>query len=224
MSWHPDIPTEYRDAIVTGDARELSARLPDASVDLVFTDPVYSERSLYDWLAVEARRVLKPGGAVLVWSNGKWHRENTNWLEASGLRYRWDFGCVSSTGGAPMNGRIIAKTNRLIWLEASRSKMFGYLADGFISTYWGSSGGWKWTKNPIFTAQAVIAFSRADAVVFDPFCGEGTTPAIARAQGRRFVAFELDAARAAKARRRVALTQPIAPEFLTEQPDMFDAA
>lgn len=36
-----DIPPEYLNQIVTGDARELAKRIPDESVDLIFTDPIY---------------------------------------------------------------------------------------------------------------------------------------------------------------------------------------
>lgn len=213
------IPAEYINQIVTGDARVLSERIPDASVDLIFTDPVYSERALYDWLGVVARRILKPTGAVLCWSNGKWHRENANWLEAAGLTYRYDFGCIISTGSAPMNGRIISKTNRIIWLDVNRvSKMRGYLSDGYASTAWSQPNSeWKWTKNPIYCTQALEAFAPMNAIVLDPFCGEGTLPAVARMSGRDFIAFELDPTRAALARARVEATQAMHPVFLEEQ-------
>ena len=32
--------------IITGDARELAKAIPDESVDLIFTDPVYDRRGL----------------------------------------------------------------------------------------------------------------------------------------------------------------------------------
>lgn len=52
--------------IITGDARELAKQIPDESVDMVFTDPVYENIDDYRWLAETAARVLKPGGACLV--------------------------------------------------------------------------------------------------------------------------------------------------------------
>lgn len=222
MTWHPDTPTEYRNAIMTGDARELAKRLPDESVDLIFTDPVYSERPLYDWLAQEAQRILRPGGAVLCWSNGKWHHTNTRWLEDGGLTWRYDFGCVINTGPAPMNGRVIAKTNRIIWLDIDGiSKMRGYLADGFISIQWANLyGEWKWTKNPVFCSQALEAFAHPDAVVLDPFAGEGTIPTIAKIGGRCHIAFEIDPDTAARARARVEQTQAMHPVLLGVQEEL----
>lgn len=37
--------------IYTGDARELAKAIPDESVDLIFTDPVYDRIEDYRWLA-----------------------------------------------------------------------------------------------------------------------------------------------------------------------------
>ena len=213
------IPADYLNQIVAGDARELAKRIPDESIDLIFTDPVYSEKELYDWLAAIALRVLKPTGAVLCWSNGKWHRTNANWLEAGGLTYRYDFGCVITTGSAPMNGKIISKTNRIIWLDRrNRSKMRGYLADGYASaTIPRLHSEWAWTKNPIYCEQAINAFAPHGAVVLDPFAGHGTIPAVAKIAGYDYIGLELDGDRAAKARARLANTQAIDPVFLEDQ-------
>lgn len=205
--------------IMTGDARKLARTIPDASVDLVFTDPVYDQKTLYTWLARIARRVLKPGGAVLVWSNGKWHHQNARWMEGAGLTWRYDFGCVSNTGPAPMCGKVIAKTNRLIWLDVDgKSKMTGYLADGFISTQWGKMyGEWEWTKNPVFCTQALLAFTHRGALTYDPFTGVGTIPAVCRMQGRDYYASEIDPATAERARERLAATNPPLPGIYVEQ-------
>lgn len=218
-----DIPKEYLNQIVTGDARVLAERIPDSSIDLIFTDPVYSEKPLYDALARIALRVLKPTGALLCWSNGKWHRQNANWLESGGLTYRYDFGCVITTGAAPMNGKIISKTNRIIWLDKNRgSKMLGYLADGYASAVWSRlHSEWSWTKNPIYCEQAIEAFSNHGATVLDPFAGQGTLPSVAKISGRNFIAFEIDADTANKARARLENTQAMHPIFLEEQKELF---
>ena len=65
MTWHPDIPEEYRNKIVTGDARVLAERIPDESIDLIFTDPVYDRIDDYRWLAETAARVLRNNGSLL---------------------------------------------------------------------------------------------------------------------------------------------------------------
>jgi len=49
MTWHPDIPEEYRNQIVTGDARELTKRIPDESIDLIIADPPYFRIANEEW-------------------------------------------------------------------------------------------------------------------------------------------------------------------------------
>lgn len=217
------IPSEYLNQIVTGDARELARAIPDESVDLIFTDPVYEAYGCYETLAEIARRVLRPHGKVLCWSNGKWHRQNATWLEQNGLRYRWDFAYVITGGAAPMNGKIIAKTNRLIWLDLhGTSVMSGYLADGYAGVTWSrpNTHNHKWTKSPKYTGQALNAFSYVCDVVLDPFTGGGTVPAVCKMLGRNFVAFEIDPGTAQMARLRVEQTQVPLPGLLEEQQEL----
>ena len=65
--WQPDIPLSFRNQIVTGDARVLAERIPDNSIDFIFTDPPYPQEfiPLYGWLAETASRILKDGGLCL---------------------------------------------------------------------------------------------------------------------------------------------------------------
>ena len=182
--------------------------IPCQSVDLIFTDPIYSEKWMYSWLADFAQRVLKPGKAVLVWSNGKWHRENTNWLEEAGLKYRYDFTSIHHAGGSPMNGKIISKTNRVIWLDNDgESKLNGYVPDGHLSKPWHGPKEFKWTKNPRLTNLLICAFSDVGGIVIDPFCGGGTIPSMCKQTNRKYIAFEIEPERVALSQRRLETTQ-----------------
>ena len=55
----------------------------------------------------------------------------------------------------------------------------------------------------------ILSSSRPDDLVLDPFCGTGTTGAVAHRLRRRFVGIERDADYAAAARRRIAATEPL---------------
>ncbi len=57
-----------------GDFRDVLASIPDASVDLIFTDPPYPAEYLPLWsdLALFAARVLKPGRLMVAYS-GQYH-------------------------------------------------------------------------------------------------------------------------------------------------------
>jgi len=75
--WHPDMPEEYKNAIVTGDALELIKDVPDESVHLVYVDPPYNigkaewdkVDNYFEWCRkwiVECSRVLKSNGAFWI--------------------------------------------------------------------------------------------------------------------------------------------------------------
>ena len=55
-------------------------------------------------------------------------------------------------------------------------------------------------------------------IVFDPFTGGGTVPAVCKMLGRRYLAFEIDPEVAQRARDRVRDTQP--PLFVPEPEQM----
>src|SRR5437868_6367545 len=82
--------------IITGDARELAQYIPDESVDLIFTDPVYQDIGDYVWLVQTAKRILKPNSACLMWQGQQWLAETIcaldNERHTGGLTYRWLLG------------------------------------------------------------------------------------------------------------------------------------
>jgi modification methylase len=64
-------------------------------------------------------------------------------------------------------------------------------------------------KPEALLARAILSASRPDDLVLDPFSGTGTTGAVAKRLGRRFVGFERDAAYAKAAEQRIARTQSL---------------
>jgi modification methylase len=58
-------------------------------------------------------------------------------------------------------------------------------------------------------ARVILSSSRPDDLVLDPFSGTGTTGAVARRLGRRFIGVERDADYAKAAEKRIAATQPL---------------
>src|SRR5438876_6747593 len=83
-------------------------------------------------------------------------------------------------------------------------------------------------KPEALLARVILAASRPDDLVLDPFCGSGTTGAVARRLRRRFIGIERDAAYAAAATARIGavapLPAPAPPPFMTARqapPDPF---
>jgi modification methylase len=69
-------------------------------------------------------------------------------------------------------------------------------------------------KPETLLARVLLASSRPDDLVLDPFCGTGTTGAVAKRLGRRFVGVEREGAYAQAAEKRIARTEPLPAESL----------
>jgi len=64
-------------------------------------------------------------------------------------------------------------------------------------------------KPEALVARILLASSRPDDLVLDPFCGSGTTGAVAKRLRRRFVGIERESAYAAAAQARIAAVAPL---------------
>ena len=64
-------------------------------------------------------------------------------------------------------------------------------------------------KPEALLARVILASSRPDDLVLDPFCGSGTTGAVAKRLGRRFIGIERESAYASAARARIAAVAPL---------------
>jgi modification methylase len=69
-------------------------------------------------------------------------------------------------------------------------------------------------KPEALLARVILSASRPDEVVLDPFCGTGTTGAVARRLRRQFIGIERDRDYAAAAEARIAATEPLAEAAL----------
>lgn len=201
--------------IVTGDARELAEAIPDNSVDLIFTDPVYDRIEDYEWLAKTAARVLKDDRGCLTFGGIGWLQQETEAL-ARHLSYRWMMPTYQPTISRRADC-FFGLWYPLILTEKGRVKFNFTPQDLRVSRRFQSlpaNHSFHWTKDPDVIGYYLQAFTHPDSIVFDPFTGGGTVPAVCKMLGRNCLAFEIDPVTADKARERVRLTQPplILPE------------
>jgi len=204
--------------IYHGDARELAKEIPDSSIDLVFTDPVYQNTSDYEWLAITAARVLKDGGSVLAWSGTPTLPETIQCFTPY-LSWAWCLYWNRSTDKKFYHGRTgITVITPCLWFEKGRAKRHANIADMIRCGWEGSHSNHQWSKPPRVINKWLAFASQQNAVVLDPFCGGGTVPASCIALGRNYLAFEIDKDTCTIARDRVRNTQP--PLFIqqAEQP------
>lgn len=209
--------------IVTGDARELAEAIPDESVDLIITDPVYWQIEDYGWLAETAARILKPNKSVLAFCG----HSQTVCAGAAML----DKGLLPGpilehyVGGAV--GRLFSHSVQCnvipcLWFSKGTPDN-DWMAIQELSTPNGQRGHF-WGKAEDMANYRISRFTQPDDIVVDFFCGGGSNPAVSKKLGRNYWACEIEPATAEKARQRVAMTQP--PLFVVqpEQAAMFEAA
>jgi len=204
--------------IVTGDAKELAPAIPDESVDLIFTDPVYDRIEDYRWLAETGARVLKANTACLTFCGIGYIPETLDALRDGGLSYRWM--CPSVIYGRNNRGEygIYNKWACLLWLEKGRCKPTGWAFDVHQTTVGNRSGSdHAWQKHP----DAILNYLRIlPGLTVDFFTGEGTMPAVCKMLARHYLAFEIDPDVAERARERVRNTQPPLFVMQPEQAEM----
>jgi modification methylase len=213
-------------------------RPDDSRVDAVDDDwDRFASFSAYDaftrdWLGA-CRRVLKPAGTL--WVIGSYHNIYRVGAILQDLGF-WILNDVVWRKSNPMpnfRGRRFTNAHEtLIWATreaGAKGYTFNYEAlkagndDIQMRSDWtiplctgeerlkGANGKklHPTQKPQALLARVILASSRPDDLVLDPFCGTGTTGAVARHLGRRFLGFERDPAYAEAAERRIAAVQPL---------------
>jgi len=255
--------SQARARVLVGDCVAEMAKLPAASVDLVFADPPYNLQlqgdlkrpddsrvdavddawdkfasfAAYDdftraWLTA-CRRVMKPNATL--WVIGSYHNIFRVGTLLQDLGF-WILNDVIWRKSNPMpnfRGRRFTNAHEtLIWASrdaAARRYTFNYEAlkagneDIQVRSDWTLAlctgeerikdrAGRKLhpTQKPeALLARVILASSSPGDVVLDPFCGTGTTGAVAKRLGRRFIGIERETAYLAAAEARIGAITPL---------------
>jgi modification methylase len=261
--------------ILPGDCIEAMRSLPTASVDLVFADPPYNlqlggdlnrpdgshvdavtdhwdqfdsfavyDRFTREWLT-EARRVLKPDGAI--WVIGSYHNIFRVGALMQDLGF-WILNDVVWRKANPMpNFRGTRFTNAhetLIWASMGEKARyhFNYRAmktlndelqmrsDWVLPICGGQErlkrGGHKVhpTQKPeALLYRVLLATTEAGDVVLDPFFGTGTTGAVAKRLGRQWIGCEREADYREAALERIEMALPLDESALKTMQSRKDA-
>jgi modification methylase len=213
-------------------------RPDDSKVDAVDDDwDKFASFSAYDtftreWLTA-CKRVMKP--AATIWVIGSYHNIFRVGTIMQDLGF-WILNDVIWRKSNPMpnfRGRRFTNAHEtLIWASrdpAAKGYTFNYetmkagnediqvrsdwmlpLCTGEERLKGGDGKKLHPTQKPeALLARVILSSSRLDDLVLDPFCGTGTTGAVAKKMGRRFVGCERDANYAKAAEKRIASTKPL---------------
>lgn len=210
-----------------GDCLEVMATLTPQSVDAIITDPPWMdyETGWYDaseWhrpigkiapsdYASELFRLLRDGGAALVWCRWDVFDEHARALTESGFDVR----------------------NQIVWAKPNHTAgdLDGNVGNRHECAVFATKGRWQrhmgrevnlWhmphlfsrdkrhhpTEKPItLMMRSVRLCCPVNGIVLDPFIGSGTTGVAAVKEGRRFIGIEIDPSYFAIAERRIAEAQ-----------------
>ncbi len=264
------------DSVLEGDCVARMAALPAGSIDLIFADPPYNLQlrgdlhrpdnskvdavddawdrfagfEAYDaftraWLA-EARRVLKPDGAI--WVIGSYHNVFRLGAALQDLGY-WILNDVIWRKSNPMPNfrgkRLTNAHETLIWAARSDAARPTFNYDAAKQVNEGVQMRSDWTfplctgaerlkdadgaklhptqKPEALLHRVLVTTTKPGDVVLDPFFGAGTTGAVARRLGRRFIGIERETRYIAAARARVAAVTPAPKAALAVTPSRREA-
>jgi hypothetical protein len=191
--------------IHTGDFREVGHQVADNSVDLIFTDPPYAADALglYEDVARFAARVLIPSGICAVYT-GKLYLPQVLINLGRHLDYCWVLDQRQDYGGG-----IGLRENFYEWwkpIVLYHKPPWDRLWKPFPDTVRGprEKDEHDW-QQPLAAAEYVIGHLCPEGgLVCDPMCGSGTSGIAAARLGRSYVAYEVDATTADRARARMA--------------------
>ena len=277
VSAPPRDPQDHLDKIIAGDSIAALRSLPDSFADLVFADPPYNlqlggeltrpdnsrvdgvddewdrfdslgdyDRFTRDWLA-EARRVLKPDGAI--WVIGSYHNifRVGAALQDLGFWLLNDVVWVKSNPMPNFRGTRFANAHEtLIWASKSKDSRptFNYSAlktandDLQMRSDWllpictgnerlkGATGAkvHPTQKPEALLYRILLATTDPGDIVVDPFFGSGTTGAVAKMLGRHFIGIDRDKDYIAAAAKRIAAVKAVDADALSVTPSKRAAA
>ena len=197
------------DGLYHGDFRKIGDKIPDASVDLIFTDPPYDRKAieLFDGLGEFAARVLRPGGSLIAYI-GQIQLPDAVADLSRHLRYWWTCSCYHS-------GPTLLRMNEygivngwkpMLWfVKETRGDKTTFVND--VATGTREKSHHDWQQSEAEARYFIELLTEKDGFVVDPFCGGGTTPVACIGLGRKWAAFEIDEANLARASERISEVQ-----------------
>lgn len=191
--------------VYVGDARELGEGIPDDSIDLIFTDPIYQNLEDYEWLALFAARVLKAGKSLLALA-GNLEKPTIYDLMRPHLTYHWEAAVVYRGANFFMNSRAVQVSWKpVLWFcKGEREVRWckdSLVESGHVKRYH------RWQQSISSGVWFIRQLTDVGDIVLDPFSGFGSYLVACRQLNRNFVGFEIDADRATIAVQRCTIFQ-----------------
>jgi 16S rRNA G966 N2-methylase RsmD len=198
--FHTDVIFENKLAckLFQGDFREVARqKIPDSSVDLIFTDPPYDKESLsiYADLAKMASRVLKDGGSLVTYISQYALPDILDHVlsNSNDLHYWWEI-CIALEGpfARHWQRQVVVKWKCLLWfVKGNKPQLPDYLSDLVFSKK-ANKILHDWQQGGAEADHAIKLLTVENQIVLDPFLGAGTTAVSAIRLQRRFIGIDIN--------------------------------
>lgn len=188
-------PITDRYKLLQGDMTEVIKQIKDESIDVIITDPPYPKEylPLYETLAQEAARVLKPGGSLLVMT-GQSYLPEILALMTPYIQYHWTASYLTSGGQSAQIWQRKVNTfwKPLLWFVKGEytGQWVGDVTKSKIND--NDKRFHHWGQSESGMTDIIERFTFPGQTILDPFLGGGTTAVVAIKLGRYFVGIDID--------------------------------
>jgi len=197
-------PEDFHNQIICGDALEIIKKIPDESVDAIFTDPPYgiikegiknseSLSTFYNILPSCYRILGKDGFFITFFSTKRLPELFIN----NPFRYFWQFVlyCPNGSVRSPIG---FTKYMSCVVFKKGNPKMPKWKKDIFVDTpskMVEPDEGFINHPSPkpkTFIKEILDMFSKERNIILDPFIGSGSTALACKQTNRNFIGFEIN--------------------------------
>jgi len=201
--------------IYFGDANVLSLEIPDNSVDLIFTDPIYSNIEDYEWLAKLGQRVLKPGKSLMAMA-GNLEKPRIYDVMRPYLDYHWEAAVIYRGANFFMNSRAIQVSWKpILWFTKGKREP-KWCKDALTESCYPKQHG-RYQQSPTSAIWFIRQLTYPNNIILDPFCGFGTFPVACKTLHRHYLGFEINPNATTIARQRLSQLSPLPLPPITQQ-------
>jgi ParB-like chromosome segregation protein Spo0J len=176
-----------------GDFREVAKMIPDGSVELIFCDPPYDRKSLplFGELAKVAAAKLCRGGSLLCYASRPILYE-TLALMTPHLRLWWTLAVIHTGQLDRMTELgIVVNWKPIFWfVRETRADRKIFVDDAVYSSREKCTH--EWQQSLVEARYYIEKLSPKGGLIFDPFCGGGTTAVACKELGRRCITCDID--------------------------------
>lgn len=191
--------------IYCGDCLDLMREMPENSIDCIITDPPYPKEFIdcYSILSEGAARVLKPGGYCITYA-GHMHLPEVYRRMGEHLEYYWTSALIHKGGGQLVFPRKVrASWKPILFYYKPPLKLIETYFHDIIYGCGREKDTHEWQQGREELYDIILAFTKENDIVLEPFLGGGTTVIACWDLDRQFIGIEKDPLRFNNAEKRL---------------------